>query len=184
MNNSRNMAFWAILILLLITLFTVFQDGGSSSGGDRIAFSDFMNRVERGEIAEVTIDGEKITGVTQSNVRFQTVQPRDADVVEALRGADVAIDVTPQERGGLLSTLSFWLPMLIIFGIWIFFLNRMQGGGRGAMGFGKSKAKLLTERQGKVTFDDVAGIDEAKEELEEIVEFLRDPGKYSRLGGK
>ncbi|MEM7668765.1 MAG: ATP-dependent metallopeptidase FtsH/Yme1/Tma family protein, partial [Pseudomonadota bacterium] len=184
MNNSRNMAFWAILILLLITLFTVFQDGGSSSSGNRIDFSDFMDQVERGDVAEVTIDGETITGITQANQRFQTVQPRDADVVGALRNAGVSIDVTPQERGGLLSTLSFWLPMVIIFGIWIFFLNRMQGGGRGAMGFGKSKAKLLTERQGKVTFDDVAGIDEAKEELEEIVEFLRDPGKYSRLGGK
>ncbi|MEM9043046.1 MAG: ATP-dependent zinc metalloprotease FtsH [Pseudomonadota bacterium] len=184
MNTSRNMAFWAILILLLITLFTVFQDGGSTSGGERIPFSDFMNRAERGEIAEVTIDGEKITGVTQTNIRFQTIQPRGAELVETLRESNVAIEVVPQERGGLLSTLSFWLPMLIIFGIWIFFLNRMQGGGRGAMGFGKSKAKLLTERQGKVTFDDVAGIDEAKEELEEIVEFLRDPGKYSRLGGK
>ncbi|MBY8974873.1 ATP-dependent zinc metalloprotease FtsH [Rhodobacteraceae bacterium NNCM2] len=178
------MAFWAILILVLITLFTVFQDGNSSGGGDRISFSDFMDRVERGDIAEVTIDGEKITGVTQTNARFQTIQPRGADVVEHLRDKKVAINVTPQEQGGLLSTLSFWLPMLVIFGIWIFFLNRMQGGGRGAMGFGKSKAKLLTERSGKVTFDDVAGIDEAKEELEEIVEFLRDPGKYSRLGGK
>ncbi|MEM7177183.1 MAG: ATP-dependent zinc metalloprotease FtsH [Pseudomonadota bacterium] len=184
MNNSRNMAFWAILILILITLFTFFQDGNSSSGGDKISFSDFMDRVERGDVAEVTIDGEKITGITQGNTRFQTIQPRGADVVEHLRDKKVAINVTPQEQGGLLSTLSFWLPFLIIFGFWIFFLNRMQGGGRGAMGFGKSKAKLLTERAGKVTFDDVAGIDEAKEELEEIVEFLRDPGKYSRLGGK
>ncbi len=184
MNNSRNMAFWAILILILITLFTFFQDGNSNSGGDKISFSDFMDRVERGDVAEVTIDGEKITGITQGNTRFQTIQPRGADVVEHLRDKKVAINVTPQEQGGLLSTLSFWLPFLIIFGFWIFFLNRMQGGGRGAMGFGKSKAKLLTERAGKVTFDDVAGIDEAKEELEEIVEFLRDPGKYSRLGGK
>ena len=184
MNNTRSLAFWAVLLLLLITLVTVFQDGGGTSGGSRITFSDFMNRVERGEISEVNIDGETISGATTGGERFQTIQPRGAEVVDDLRGAGVAIDVTPQERGGLLSTLGFWLPMLIIFGIWIFFLNRMQGGGRGAMGFGKSKAKLLTERSGKVTFDDVAGIDEAKEELEEIVEFLRDPGKYSRLGGK
>ncbi|MEM0923683.1 MAG: ATP-dependent zinc metalloprotease FtsH, partial [Pseudomonadota bacterium] len=184
MNYTRNLAFWAVLILLLVALVTMFQGDSSSSNGSRIVFSEFMSKVENGEIREVTIDGETITGVTTDNKRFQTIQPRGAEVVEDLRSNGVAIDVTPQERGGLLSTLGFWLPMLIIFGIWIFFLNRMQGGGRGAMGFGKSKAKLLTERQGKVTFDDVAGIDEAKEELEEIVEFLRDPGKYSRLGGK
>ena len=184
MNTSRNMAFWALLILFLITVFTVFRGGGGATDGERISFSDFMNRVERDEISEVTIDGEKISGATRTNARFHTIQPHEAGVVEALRESGVAIEVVPQESDGLLSTLSFWLPMLVIFGIWIFFLNRMQGGGRGALGFGKSKAKLLTERQGRVTFDDVAGIDEAKEELEEIVEFLRDPGKYSRLGGK
>ncbi|MEM0943942.1 MAG: ATP-dependent metallopeptidase FtsH/Yme1/Tma family protein, partial [Pseudomonadota bacterium] len=184
MNNTRNLAFWAFVILILITLFTLFQDGGGPGRGNEIAFSDFMNRVEAGEISEVEIDGEQITGTTRAGNEFQTVQPRGAEILDTLRDSGVAIDVVPQERGGLLSTLGFWLPMLIIFGIWIFFLNRMQGGGRGAMGFGKSKAKLLTERSGKVTFDDVAGIDEAKEELEEIVEFLRDPQKYSRLGGK
>ncbi|HUS53694.1 MAG TPA: ATP-dependent zinc metalloprotease FtsH, partial [Thermohalobaculum sp.] len=133
---------------------------------------------------EVVIDGENITITMNDNRRLTTIQPRDFDVVEVLSASNVAIRVEAQERGGLLSTLGFWLPMLVVFGIWIFFLNRMQGGGRGAMGFGKSKAKLLTERTGKVTFDEVAGIDEAKEELEEIVEFLRDPQKYSRLGGK
>jgi cell division protease FtsH len=98
---------------------------------------------------------------------------------------DVRIEATPQEQSGFLSVLSLWLPVLVLIGIWIFFMNRMQGGGRGgAMGFGKSKAKLLTEKHGRVTFDDVAGIDEAKEELEEIVEFLRNPQKFSRLGGK
>ena len=184
MGNAKNLAFWVILILLLVTLFSVFQDGGSTSSGNRMAFSDFLNSVDNNEVAEVVIDGENISGRMADGTRFSTVQPRDIDIVDDLRAADVAIRVEPQERGGLLSTLGFWLPMLIIFGIWIFFLNRMQAGGRGAMGFGKSKAKLLTERTGKVTFDDVAGIDEAKEELEEIVEFLKDPQKYSRLGGK
>jgi cell division protease FtsH len=184
LGNAKNLAFWAILILLLVTLFSVFQDGAGNSGGRNMAFSDFLNAVDRGEIAKVTIDGEQISGETIAGERFQTVQPPDADVIPELRSADVAIDVVPQEQGGFLSTLGFWLPMLIIFGIWIYFLNRMQSGGRGAMGFGKSKAKLLTERTGKVTFDEVAGIDEAKEELEEIVEFLKDPQKYSRLGGK
>ncbi|MEO0819600.1 MAG: ATP-dependent zinc metalloprotease FtsH [Pseudomonadota bacterium] len=184
MGNAKNLAFWAILILLLVTLFSVFQDGSGPSNGNQLSYSDFIARAERGEISRVVIDGETVTGQTSAGQRFTTVQPRDADLVPILRESNVDISVEPQERGGLLSTLGFWLPMLIIFGIWIFFLNRMQGGGRGAMGFGKSRAKLLTERTGKVTFDDVAGIDEAKEELEEIVEFLRDPQKYSRLGGK
>ncbi|MGF1551259.1 MAG: ATP-dependent zinc metalloprotease FtsH [Paracoccaceae bacterium] len=184
MGNAKNLAFWAILILLVVTLFSVFQDGSGANGGREIPYSRFVEQVEAGEIQTVTIDGETVSGRTGSGTRVATVQPRDAELVPILRENGVEISVEPQERGGLLSTLGFWLPMLIIFGIWIFFLNRMQGGGRGAMGFGKSRAKLLTERTGKVTFDEVAGIDEAKEELEEIVEFLKDPQKYARLGGK
>jgi len=184
LGNAKNLAFWAILILLLVTLFSVFQDGAGNSGGRSMPFSEFLNAVDRGEVQKVTIDGETISGKTIGGDSFTTVKPPEADVIADLRQANVAIDVVPQDKGGFLSTLGFWLPMLIIFGIWIYFLNRMQSGGRGAMGFGKSKAKLLTEQKGKVTFDEVAGIDEAKEELEEIVEFLRDPQKYSRLGGK
>ena len=184
MGNAKNLAFWAILILLLVTLFSVFQEGGGSASGRSMAFSDFMNAVENGSVEKVTIDGETISGNKLGGEAFTTVKPPEADVIDDLRRNNVAIDVVPQEQGGFLSTLGFWLPMLIIFGIWIYFLNRMQSGGRGAMGFGKSKAKLLTEHKGKVTFDEVAGIDEAKEELEEIVEFLKDPQKYSRLGGK
>ncbi|HUF86950.1 MAG TPA: ATP-dependent metallopeptidase FtsH/Yme1/Tma family protein, partial [Thermohalobaculum sp.] len=184
MGNAKNLAFWAILLLLLVTLFSVFQDGGTPASGQQMAFSEFLRKVENKEVSEVVIDGEKVTGRTDTGQTFTTIRPEDSDILADLRAADVTIRVEPQERGGLLSTLGFWLPMLIIFAIWIFFLNRMQAGGRGAMGFGKSRAKLLTERTGKVTFDDVAGIDEAKEELEEIVEFLKDPQKYSRLGGK
>jgi cell division protease FtsH len=185
LGNVKNLAFWAILLLLLVTLFSVFQDGSATNAGSQRSFSEFLNSVEQKEVAEVVIDGENISWKTNDNARFTTVQPEGVDIVGDLHASGVKIKVEPQERGGLLSTLGFWLPMLIVFGIWIFFLNRMQGGGRGgAMGFGKSKAKLLTERTGKVTFDDVAGIDEAKEELEEIVEFLRDPQKYTRLGGK
>jgi len=184
LGNAKNLAFWAILILLLVTLFSVFQDGAGNSGGRSMPFSEFLNAVDRGEVQKVTIDGETISGKTIGGDSFTTVKPPEADVIADLRQANVAIDVVPQDKGGFLSTLGFWLPMLIIFAIWIYFLNRMQSGGRGAMGFGKSKAKLLTEQKGKVTFDEVAGIDEAKEELEEIVEFLRDPQKYSRLGGK
>ncbi len=184
MGNARNFAFWAVAILLLVALFNVFSDGGSRTTGGQVAFSEFLNKVEQKQVAEVAIDGEKITGRTTDGRAFTTYQPMGANIIDTLRQGDVRVIVEPQQQGGLLSTLGFWLPMLIIFGVWIFFLNRMQGGGRGAMSFGKSKAKLLTEKTGKVTFDDVAGIDEAKEELEEIVEFLKDPQKYSRLGGK
>ena len=184
MGNAKNLAFFAIVLLLLLTLFSMFQEGSVNGSSSRKEFSEFMDAVENNEVSSVVIDGENITYTTTGKGRFHTIQPRDAEIIDDLREAGVAITVEPQERGGLLSTLSFWLPMLIVIGVWIFFLNRMQAGGRGAMGFGKSKAKLLTERTGKVTFDDVAGIDEAKEELEEIVEFLRDPQKYSRLGGK
>ncbi|SFH93152.1 ATP-dependent zinc metalloprotease FtsH [Albimonas pacifica] len=185
MGNAKNLAFWAVVILLLVALFSVFQEGGGSNQGQRITFSDFLQRVESNEVSSVVIDGERISGRLGSGGEFQTIQPGGADVIPDLRQHGVEIRVEPQQSSGLLSTLGFWLPMLILIGVWIFFLNRMQGGARGgAMGFGKSKAKLLTERAGKVTFDDVAGIDEAKEELEEIVEFLKDPQKYSRLGGK
>ncbi|HUF55956.1 MAG TPA: ATP-dependent metallopeptidase FtsH/Yme1/Tma family protein, partial [Thermohalobaculum sp.] len=184
MGNAKNLAFWAILLLLLVTLFSVFQDGAQQRGGSEMSFSDFLSSVENDQVQDVTIDGESVTGTMVSGERFATTQPQGVDIIPDLRDANVEIHVEPQEQGGLLSTLGFWLPMLIIFAIWIYVLNRMQSSGRGAMGFGKSKAKLLTERTGRVTFDDVAGIDEAKEELEEIVEFLRDPQKYSRLGGK
>ena len=184
MGNAKNLAFWAILILLLVMLFTMLQNGGATGEGSNRPFSEFMQSVDDGQVKEVTMDGEDITYVTIDNRRYSTVQPHDAEIVDDLRNAGVNINVKPQQRG-ILSTLGLYLlPMLLLIGFWFFMLNRMQGGGRGAMGFGKSKAKLLTERSGKVTFDDVAGIDEAKEELEEIVEFLKDPQKYSRLGGK
>jgi len=182
--NAKNFAFWAVAILLLVMLFNVFSGGAPGTTRGQIAFSDFLTRVDNSDVASVRIDGERITGQFTSGETFTTIQPQGADIIETLRRGNTRVTVEPQDQGGLLSTLSFWLPMLILFGVWIFFLNRMQGGSRGAMGFGKSKAKLLTEKSGRVTFDDVAGIDEAKEELEEIVEFLRDPQKYSRLGGK
>src|SRR6056297_122530 len=149
-----------------------------------VAYSDFIQQVENGQVVSATLDGEQVQ-FTTSDGSFATVAPSDANTTEALLANEVRIEATPQEQSGFLSVLSLWLPVLVLIGIWIFFMNRMQGGGRGgAMGFGKSKAKLLTEKHGRVTFDDVAGIDEAKEELEEIVEFLRNPQKFSRLGGK
>ncbi len=184
MGNAKNLAFWAILILLLVTLFSVLQDGTGSGRSSQLSFSDFLKRVEAGEVSTVTIDGENIEFTTSDNRRFTTIQPFDADIIDDLQEKGVEINAKPQERGFLSVLGAYMIPMLILIAFWFFMINRMQGGGRGAMGFGKSKAKLLTERSGKVTFDDVAGIDEAKEELEEIVEFLKDPQKYSRLGGK
>ncbi|MEM9010360.1 MAG: ATP-dependent zinc metalloprotease FtsH [Pseudomonadota bacterium] len=184
MGNGKNLAFWLILFLLLIALFQVFNAGGAPTNARDVSFSEFLDRVEDGQVASVRLDGEQVYFRSSDGANYKTIQPRDTDIIPDLRDANVDIEAAPQEQSGFLSTLTLWLPFLLLIGVWIFFMNRMQGGGRGAMGFGKSRAKLLTEKTGRVTFDDVAGIDEAKEELEEIVEFLRDPQKYSRLGGK
>ncbi len=150
-----------------------------------VPFSEFVKNVTGGEIRAVTLDGEKVRFTGPDNREQFTIRPGDADVTNLLIANDVAIRAEQQETSGLQSFLMTVFPFLLLIGVWIYFMNRMQGGGRGgAMGFGKSKAKLLTEKQGRVTFDDVAGIDEAKEELEEIVEFLRNPQKFSKLGGK
>jgi len=150
-----------------------------------VPFSEFVKNVSGGEIRAVTLDGERVRFTGPDNREQFTIRPADADVTSLLIANDVAIRAEQQETSGFQSFLMTVFPFLLLIGVWIYFMNRMQGGGRGgAMGFGKSKAKLLTEKQGRVTFDDVAGIDEAKEELEEIVEFLRNPQKFSKLGGK
>ncbi|KZL20850.1 ATP-dependent zinc metalloprotease FtsH [Pseudovibrio axinellae] len=183
--NFRNFALWVIIGLLLIALFQLFQNPTSRSNTNEIAYSQFINQAEQGDIREVTIQEQQITGKYSNGGTFQTYAPSDAKYVEVLQNKGVLINAKPpSENFSLIGALISWLPMLLILGIWIFVMRQMQGSGGKAMGFGKSKAKLLTESSGKVTFEDVAGIDEAKEDLQEIVDFLRDPQKYQRLGGR
>ncbi len=185
MGNARNIAFWVVLFLLILALFNLISGGQTTMSSQTVSYSEFVQSVEAGEVSSVTLDGERALIRRNDGTNVSTIIPDGTDVTERLLDNGVNVTGEPQEQNGLLSYVGTLLPFLILIGIWIFLMNRMQGGGRGgAMGFGKSRAKLLTEKQGRVTFDDVAGIDEAKDELEEIVEFLRNPQKFSRLGGK
>ena len=185
MGNARNIAFWVVLFLLILALFNLFSGGGTTLQSREVSYSDFVRAVESQNVSSVTVDGEQVRYSSNDGQDFVTIKPQDAELTNLLLDNNVPLRAEAQEQSGFQSFLLSLLPFLLLIGVWIYFMNRMQGGGKGgAMGFGKSKAKLLTEKHGRVTFDDVAGIDEAKEELEEIVEFLRNPQKYSRLGGK
>ncbi|MFG6561526.1 ATP-dependent zinc metalloprotease FtsH [Sulfitobacter sp. 1A15299] len=185
MGNVRNLAFWVVLMLLVLALFNLFSGSSGSLQNNEVSYSEFVTSVQDGDVRNVTLDGEQVRFRQADGADYLTIKPGDAELTQLLIDNDIPVKARPQQQSGFQTFLMSLLPIALLIGVWIYFMNRMQGGGKGgAMGFGKSKAKMLTEKHGRVTFDDVAGIDEAKEELEEIVEFLRNPQKFSRLGGK
>jgi cell division protease FtsH len=184
--NLRNFALWVIIVLLLLALFTLFQNPGQRASSTDIAFSQLLTEVDQGHVRDVQIQGPDIHGTFTNGTSFQTYAPSDPTLVKRLYDAKVQITAKPPGDNvpWFVSLLVSWLPFIALIGVWIFLSRQMQGGAGKAMGFGKSRAKMLTEAHGRVTFEDVAGVDEAKQDLQEIVEFLRDPGKFQRLGGR
>ncbi|GAA0526508.1 cell division protease FtsH [Rhizomicrobium palustre] len=187
MNNLRNLALWILIALLLVLLFNLFQGSSQRAATPPLTYSQFVQKVDAGEVKEITKSGEQVKGELTNGTQFTTTVPTDNPaLIPRLEAHKVSINIAKPDEGmsPLLNVLVSWFPMLLLIAVWVFFLRQMQSGGGKAMGFGKSRAKLLTERQGRVTFEDVAGVDEAKDDLKEIVDFLKDPQKFQRLGGR
>src|SRR6201996_4107770 len=184
--NLRNFALWVIIVLLLLALFTLFQNPGQRASSQDISFSQLLSEVDQGHVRDVVIQGPEIHGTLTNGSSFQTYAPNDPTLVTRLYNGKVQITAKPPGDNvpWFVSLLVSWLPFIALIGVWIFLSRQMQGGAGKAMGFGKSRAKMLTEAHGRVTFEDVAGVDEAKDDLQEIVQFLKDPKKFTRLGGR
>ncbi|OIP91687.1 MAG: cell division protein FtsH [Syntrophaceae bacterium CG2_30_49_12] len=180
---QKNIVLWLVISLLFVFLYHLFNQ--PESARKDIIFSEFVNYAERGEVVEVTIQGDNITGKLRDEKAFKTYVPKDAGIIPLLKEKGVRIAAKPlDDSPWYMTILISWFPMLLLIGVWIFFMRQMQAGGGKAMAFGKSRARLVTDKSKKVTFADVAGIDEAKAELEEIIDFLKDPKKFTRLGGR
>jgi cell division protease FtsH len=186
-SNFQKLAIWVAVLVLLAALFNLFNNPAQTRRGSEISYSEFLSAVDAGTVGEVTLAGSRIFGTMRDNGNsFTSYAPQDPGLVERLTSKGIKFKARPSDEDvpSIMSVLLNWFPMLLLIAVWIFFMRQMQSGSGRAMGFGKSRAKLLTERQGRVTFEDVAGVDEAKNDLEEIVEFLRDPQKFQRLGGR
>jgi cell division protease FtsH len=178
----KNLALWMVIGLIVIVLFNVFQ--ASQPSRDKLVFSDFLKRVESGEVREVLIRGKSVTGKLADGNTFRTFTADYPDLIKALKDKGVKIAAEPEDSNPWYAIILQWVPMLLFIGVWIFFMRQMQGGGAKALSFGKARARLISEKQNKITFQDVAGVEEAKEELREIIEFLKDPPKFQKLGGR
>ncbi len=186
-SNLQKLAIWVAILVLLAALFNLFNNPSQTRRGSEISYSEFLNAVESGSVSEATLAGNRIYGTMRDNGgTFTTYAPEDPGLVERLRKKDVKFKARPSDEDmpSIMNVILNWFPMMLLIAVWVFFMRQMQSGSGRAMGFGKSRAKLLTERHGRVTFEDVAGVDEAKADLQEIVEFLRDPQKFQRLGGR
>ncbi len=180
---TRNLMLWAVIALAMVMLFNMFQQ--PQSANEKISYTEFLQQVDKGDITQVTIQGKNLIGLNIQGQKVQSYAPTDGDLINRLMEKKVAIKAEPlDDQPWYMTLLVSWFPMLLLIGVWIFFMRQMQGGGGKAMSFGRSRARLLTEEQGRITFEDVAGVDEAKEELSEVVEFLSNPKKFTRLGGR
>jgi cell division protease FtsH len=180
---AKNLMLWAAISLVMVVLFNLFNQPQGASA--KLSYSDFMQKVNTGEVVSVRIQGRKISGVTTGGGKFLPYAPEDPRLVSSLMQKKIEVVAEPEEESPWYMTLLVsWFPMLLLVGVWIFFMRQMQNGGGRAMNFGRSRARMITQEQTRITFDDVAGVDEAKEELTEVVQFLSDPKKFTRLGGR